>query len=264
MLTFEALSEDAKLRGMPTANTRGILREYLQILILKEMYQLPAGRKLFFTGETYLRLAHQTKRFSENLDFNVSAMSKIEFESVLQKIQATLKKTGVNTNLEFEHWGNLFVAELIFPDIEKFYGIVLPHSKKEGIVIKVEANNPKWNIKTQTLAITGFGQMYPVICTDKGALFADKIDALLKKNRARHLFDIIFMLSKKYPVDSYVLKSLGITENPFDVIVKCVNSFSIEELKKQAESLRPFLFDEREADLIINAPAIVKQLLEMD
>lgn len=104
--------------------------------------------------------------------------------------------------------------------------------------------------------------MFPVVCTDRGALFADKIDALLKKNRARHLFDIIFMLAKKYPIDTAVLKTLGITQPPLSAILTRVNDFSAQELKKQAESLRPFLFDESEADLIINAPTIVKQLIE--
>lgn len=262
MLAYEALIEDAKQRGMPAAKARGILREYLQILILREMYRFAAGRKLFFTGGTYLRLAHQTRRFSEDLDFNAGLMSAAEFEKVLSKIHVALGKEGVNVKLDFSHWENIFVAELVFPDIEKNYGVVSANSKKEGIMIKVEVNRPRWKIKTETLVISGFGFMYPVICTDKGALFADKIDALVKKNRARHLFDIIFMLSKKYRADKDVLKALGITEPPFDVILKRVNSFSLQELRKQAESLRPFLFDENEAELIVNAPAIVKQLIE--
>lgn len=262
MLTYEALIEDAKQRGMPANKARSILREYLQILILREIYRLPAGRKLFFTGGTYLRLIHQTKRFSEDLDFNTQTMSATTFENILHQVNAALKKEGINAQLKFAHWDNLLVAELIFPDIEKIYGITSPHAKKTGLVIKIETNQPRWKIKTETLVVTGYGCMYPVICTDRGALFADKIDALLKKNRARHLFDIIFMLAKKYPVDINVLKTLGITQPPLAIILARVNTFSAQELKKQAESLRPFLFDESEADLIINAPAIVKQLIE--
>jgi len=262
MLTYDALIEDAKQRGMPANKARGILREYLQILILKEIYRLPAGRKLFFTGGTYLRLIHQTKRFSEDLDFNTKAMSTTIFENLLHQVSLALKKEGINAQLEFAHWENILAAELIFPNIEKNYEITSPYTKKKGIVIKIETNQPRWKIKTETLAVTGFGNMYPVICTDRGALFADKIDALLKKNRARHLFDIIFMLAKKYPIDINVLKILGITQSPFAVILTRVNTFSAQELKKQAESLRPFLFDESEANLIINAPTIVQQLIE--
>ena len=114
MLTFESLIDTAKEKGMPTGKTRGILREYLQVLILKEMYKLPLGKNLYFTGGTYLRLVHQTKRFSEDLDFNVDKMSKNDFENTLEKISNALEKEGLKAKLIFNHWDNLFVSELIF------------------------------------------------------------------------------------------------------------------------------------------------------
>ena len=261
MLEFEALVSEARERGMPAGKMRGVLREYLQILILKEMARLSEGRELFFTGGTYLRLIHQTKRFSEDLDFNVSTMKKNDFEKAMAMIQHNLKKEGFGVRLSFGHWGRLLVSELIFQDIEKHYGIVSSHTRKQGIIIKIEANRPRWKIRTETLLAGGFGNMFPVICTERGALFADKIDALVKKNRARHLFDIMFMLSMQYPIDARVLRTLGIKEPPLDVILKRVQAFSASELNKQAESLRPFLFEESEADLIIHAPRVVPQLI---
>jgi len=240
---------------------RGTLREYLQILILKELYKLPEGKKLYFTGGTYLRLVHQTKRFSEDLDFNSGRMKKEVFEGILQKIQNKLKKESLKGHLGFGHWENILAAELVFPDIENQYGIVSPHTRKEGIVIKLETNQPIWEIKAESLVVAGFGHMFPVVCTDRGALFADKIDALIKKNRARHLFDIMFMLSKKYPIDAKVFKTMEIKDPPLDAILKRVKSFSIGELKKLAEQLRPFLFEESEADLIVHAHEVIPQLI---
>ena len=72
----------------------------------------------------------------------------------------------------------------------------------------------------------------------------------------------MFMLSKKYPIDARVLKSLGVDDPPLEAILKRINSFSSAELKKQAESLRPFLFDENEAELLVNAQTIVPQLIK--
>ncbi len=262
MITYETLMNEAKQRGMPGNKTRGVLREYLQVLILKELYRMEAGKNFFFTGGTYLRLVHRTKRFSEDLDFNAAKFTKTEFEGVLKKMVAALKKEGMGSRLEFDHWQNLWVARIVFPDIESFYGVVSKYSKKEGIVIKVEVNRPHWKIKPETLVVSGFGQMYPVVCTQKGALFADKIDALIKENRARHLFDIMFMLTQKYPMDKQVLKALGIKEPPLEAILKRVQSFSQAELKHQTETLRPFLFDENEAQLLVNAKTIVPQLVK--
>ncbi len=41
-----------------------------------------------------------------------------------------------------------------------------------------------------------------------------------------------------------------------------VENFSQEGLKHQAESLRPFFFDENEARLLLNAKTIVPQLID--
>lgn len=261
MLTYESLINEARLREMPLTKTRGILREYLQILILKELYKLEAGRKLHFTGGTYLRLIHNLKRFSEDLDFNTIAITKREFENLLNSIKTELNRRGITSELEFGHWGSIYTAKLIFPEVEKIYNVISKYSKKPGIVIKIEANKLKWKAKQSAKMVTGFGEFYPVICTDESILFADKIDALNKKERGRHIYDIIFMLSMRYSVDKAFLKKLGIKETPFESITRRIESFSGTSLKKQAETLRPFLFDESEADLIINAPQIIPELI---
>src|SRR3990167_5550491 len=127
MLELESLAAEAKQRGMPSGKMRGILREYLQVLILKELYKLPEGKKMFFTGGTYLRLVHQTKRFSEDLDFNTAEMTKGDFETLLNKTRNNLEKEGLKVNLAFGHWDNLLVGEFIFSDIEEHYGVVSSH-----------------------------------------------------------------------------------------------------------------------------------------
>lgn len=261
MLEPDALAAEAKQRGMPPGKMRGSLREYLQILILRELYKLPDGKKLCFTGGTYLRLVQQIKRFSEDLDFNARRMKKADFEGVVKTVQAGLRKEGLTVKLAFRHWGNVLVGELIFPEVEEHYGVVSPHRRKEGIVIKFEANQPKWNITTESLVVAGYGAMFPAVCTNRGAFFADKIDAFIRKTRGRHLFDIMFMLSQKYPIDVKILKALGVKDPPAEVIQKRVKSFTAAQLKKQAEQLRPFLFEESEADLLIHAHDVIPQLI---
>jgi hypothetical protein len=262
MLTYEALLEQAGARQMPVSKMRGILREYLQTLILKALYRIEAGRKLYFTGGTYLRLVHGTKRFSEDLDFNTGSLKKSAFEAVVQASAVELKRVNLSCIVGFKHFDNIFAADMIFPDIEKLYGVVSPHTKKAGLSIKVETNTPGWKIISETRVISGFGELYPCFCTQRGALFADKIDALVKKTRGRHLYDIIFMLSQGYPIDYDVLRVLRIKEPPLEVIRKRVEGFSSSELTKQAESLRPFLFEESDADIIINAHAVIPALIE--
>ncbi|MCK4420931.1 nucleotidyl transferase AbiEii/AbiGii toxin family protein [candidate division WOR-3 bacterium] len=262
MLTFNSLIEQAKIREMPSTKIRGILREYLQILILKELYRIESGKELYFTGGTYLRLVHNIKRFSEDLDFNANKITAFKFEDLLKKLAIELKRSGIAIKVKFAHWNNMLVAKLIFPEIERVYNVVSEYTKKKGIIIKVETNKWKWRIKSETQVISGFGEFYPCICTDKGTLFADKVDALTKKHRGRHIYDIMFMLSNKFPIDQGRLKTLNIKEDPLKVILHSIKNFSKTELKKQAETLRPFLFDESEADLLADAHNIIPLLLE--
>jgi len=262
MLTYESLMEQAQSRGMPPTKLRAVLREYLQILILKQLYKTDSGKKLYFTGGSYLRLIHNLKRFSEDLDFNTNVIMKEEFEELLKKVKDELKKIGIDSRVRFTHWENVYAAKLIFPMIEKVYDVISKYSKKEGIIIKIETNKPKWRVKPETQVISGFGEFYPCMCTYRGALFADKIDALTKKNRGRHIYDIMFMLSNKFPIDRVVLKTFGIKRDPFEVISIGIKHFSKTELKKQAEILRPFLFDESEANLLVRAHDIIPSLLE--
>lgn len=261
MLTYEVLLEQAKVRGMPLTKTRGILREYLQVLILKEIYKSEAGRSLYFTGGTYLRLVHNLKRFSEDLDFNTDKLTKSSFENMIKKVKAGLKYLNIEASVRFNHWDNILSGQLAFPSIEKSYNIISRFSKKEGIIIKLEANRPKWKIKKENEVIAGFGEVYPCVCTDKSALFADKIDAFNNKMRGRHIYDIIFMLSNKYPIDRNVLKLLKIDGNPLEAIKKRLNVLTASDLRHQAETLRLFLFEESEADLVMQAKSIIPALL---
>ncbi len=261
MLAYDALVEQAALRGMPITKMRGILREYLQILILKQIYRIEEGRKLYFTGGTYLRLLHNLKRFSEDLDFNTDVLKKKQFELLIRKVKTELKRLNIDSSIRFTHWGRLFSADLAFPSIEKAYNVVSKFSGSKGIVIKIETNQPKWKIEKDPRLISGFGEFYPCICTERSALFADKIDAFCKKSAGRHIYDIIFMLANRYPINCKILQSFGIKEEPLKVISDRIRNFSPLDLKKLAETLRLFLFDEKEADLIVNAPSALSSLI---
>jgi len=262
MLTYDALVEQAKFLGILPTKMRGVLREYLQILILKGIYRNGRGKKLYFTGGTCLRLIHNLKRFSEDLDFNASNITKSEFAQFAENLKVELGRVGIKFRIQFAHWNSILVAKLIFQEIEKQYNIVSKYSKKEGILLKLEVNIKKVKIKGETEVVSGFGETFPCLCTDRSTQFADKIDALMRKRRGRHLYDIIFMLSNRFPIDVKTLKRLGIDQEPLNTIVNRVQAFPADELTKQADVLRPFLFDESEANLVENAHKIIPKLVE--
>lgn len=258
MLNYESILESAALKGMPTNKCRGIIREYIQTLILKYLYSSPYQDKFFFLGGTSLRLLYDMKRFSEDLDFNVKDIKEREFEETAKFIKHELSRENINCLLEFEHRKPLYIAEFIFEEIKNIEKV----SQRRGrMLIKLEANLPVYEFPEDVRSISSFGEIFLVKAMAKEWVFADKIDTLHNKRLGRHIYDIIFMLSKRFKVSKEMLRIHGITEEPKEAILRIINSIKDEELKRLARQVAPFLFDESQKELIIKAKTVIPQML---
>src|SRR3989344_6174307 len=78
---------------------RGLLREYLQYLILSLIFSHKIGRKLTFLGGTCLRIVYGSKRFSEDLDFDNKNLTEGEFTLLSQYIAKELEKLGLKVEI---------------------------------------------------------------------------------------------------------------------------------------------------------------------
>ena len=144
MLNIESLSEEAKKRGMPPSKMRGVLREYLQIIVLKTLYSLRESGKYFFTGGTYLRLVYNTKMFSED----------------------NIVHVFFDTNKDVEEWEYSAIFDLFDEDI----------FKKDGLEIDTveDEYNPTWLVKFQYI------EDYSIM-NEKIDRLCDKIEYSIKK-----------------------------------------------------------------------------------
>jgi predicted nucleotidyltransferase component of viral defense system len=259
MLSYEALLEQAKLNNLPVNKLRGILREYLQTLMLKYLHASIWQDRFYFLGGTCLRLVHGFKRFSEDLDFNLVKVDQPEFEKVSEFVRNELKRENISAQISFDHRGRLSSTAFVFKDILEYYRI---SDKRGTLLVKFEANRPRFELEGDSAVISNFGEIFPLKVMSKGSILAEKIDALRHIKKGRHIYDIIMMLSKKFPVNKAVLAANGIQTELREVIIKLINEFSPGELERLAAGLRPFLFDEEEHNLVVNARTIVRDLLE--
>jgi len=67
------------------------LRESLQILILKVIYDRGFFKNLSFVGGTALRILYDLKRFSEDLDFSLIQKKGFDFTKFSQDLKKQLK-----------------------------------------------------------------------------------------------------------------------------------------------------------------------------
>jgi len=260
MLSYEALAEYGREKGMPAGKMRGLLREYIQTLILKFIYSHKGGKQLYFLGGTYLRLVHQFKRFSEDLDFNGEKLSRKEFEGLMRHVQVELERENLNCRANFEYRGNLLTAKFSFTDdLLKAYRLA---DQRGGLMIKVEVHQPAWELKTEEAVVNNFGEVFPVLTMTAGYIFCEKMLALSTHKRGRHVYDLVMMLSRKFPMDDYVLREKKIKASAPDYLRDIVFSIPDPELKKMAASLRPFLFEEKEAEYVERAKFYIEKMLK--
>ncbi|TAE46198.1 MAG: hypothetical protein EAZ89_20560, partial [Bacteroidetes bacterium] len=67
-----------------------LLREYLQYLILRIIYDSGFASKLIFIGGTCLRILHNNSRFSEDLDFDIQGLTEKEWDELAGLIREEL------------------------------------------------------------------------------------------------------------------------------------------------------------------------------
>lgn len=261
MLSLERLMQEAELRGLPSNKRRAIVREYAQTIILRALYTDRLGGKFFFMGGTALRFGFELRRFSQDLDFNARDLSMSEFKEIHKAVGVALEKEGFRCEILYRERGSILVSRIKILNILQEYNI--SPLKDEKLLIKIEVNQPTWNMRTAPLIINGFGYSFSTLFMNRGALLAEKIDALLNRCMGRDIYDVLFMLRRGFPFDEYILRFKGINQKPQQVLLNYVQRISKDRLKKIAGEVKPFLFDETEEDIILNAPAYFKSILKV-
>ncbi|MFH1835734.1 MAG: nucleotidyl transferase AbiEii/AbiGii toxin family protein [Methanobacteriota archaeon] len=229
MLALDALTDYARENGMPENKTRGIIREYLQTLILKSLYTGKYSKNFHFLSGTALRFAYGLKRFSEDLDFNVKGMGEAEFKDAVEHVRKGLAKEGFACETEHMKRKDLLTAELTFPAASGEYGL---RDGRGTLMIKIEARKTTWDYETETGIVNKFGELYPLNLASRGYMLSEKTVALTTHRRGRHVFDIIFMLSKKFPLDKKVFEAYGIPDEPKPFLKKTIRDIPQQSWKK--------------------------------
>ena len=249
MLTPEGLKEQAELLKLPLNKQRAIVREYAQTIILRAIYQTDFAQKIFFMGGTALRFAYGLKRFSEDLDFNAEKLSPADFKEILASCSKALEKEGFTCEISQKERTSLLIGQLKLTNILQNYKIT--PLKSEKLMVKVEINRPVWHMETESAVVDRFGYLFSILLMSKGALLSGKVDALINRCRGRDIYDVIFMLQRKFPL-KVELKQ---------VILERIENIKPAELMRLSEQVEPFLVDEEEKDFVVNAKTYIGKLL---
>ena len=237
MITQEQVYSIAKKKKI---NEATILREYLQLFFLNELYSLKKSEKIIFKGGTALHLIYKAPRFSEDLDFTVE-LSKNVFLEFIKKI---FKQIAQKESIEFKERktikGKRFLMTAL-PTVLPYRTFVnLDFSFREKVI-----NPQKSIIKIEDYPILFTSYIYHL---SKEEIFAEKIRAILTRTKGRDLYDLWYLMNINTDINKdWIIKKLKYYKANTIEKKKLIEKIKTFRKKDFILDLRPFIpINERE------------------
>lgn len=183
-----------------------ILREWWEMIILRDLFTSSLGNDLVFKGGTALRIVYGSPRFSEDLDFSKTKVFSFKpFKDTIREIETKY-------------------AELKIKDCaDKFYTYIAQYKITEpwrplSFSVKIEISKRTLSEKAEIYELMNFKSQISNIEVLGNVMkieniYKEKINAIETRNAPRDLFDLWFLcnrLKKAYnpPVKKFSKKIL--------------------------------------------------------
>lgn len=262
--------KEAKARSVTDQGTLNIIREYLQVLILKAIYQSKYGSGLCFMGGTCLRICHDLKRFSEDLDFTLNKkIPKYSFDELNEVIVSFLKNTDFDVDV---HTSEDKVVQKSFIRVSKVlhaFDLSPLASQKIHVKLKIDTNPVIADSnEMESFFVTKFNEMFPILKHSDDTLFAGKICAVLNREytKGRDFYDLLWYLNRRQKINlGYLNRSFKQakidlqfkdSEHVLQVLTTRVENVKVEEIMKD---MSRFLEDPAEEAVLKNYHAAFQQ-----
>ena len=229
----------AEQKNIPTHNLRGLYVEYLQYEILRSIFRHTA--KLSFIGGTALRIIFNSKRFSEDLDFDNFGLNENDFADLSGKIQKDMNMLGFTVEFKNVYKG-AYHCYFHFSDILYRYGFS-PHVS-EKILVRVDTVIQDYPVQPSVSTLNNFGIFFQARHNPPDILLSQKMIAALerKRGKGRDFFDITFLLGFTSPHVEYLRHKIGIKTLPElkeRLLARCAEI----DFEKMAGDVENFLFN---------------------
>lgn len=232
-------------------------REFLQLLILKIIYDKGYFKNLAFVGGTALRLIYDLRRFSEDLDFSLINKEGYKFDIFLRRVIYELEKVGFSLDIKKSMEGAVQSAMFKFKDILFPLGLSNQKSQKLFIKLEFDSNPPKgWNTE---ISLISKHFVFTVTHFDITSLYATKLHACFfrKYTKGRDFYDLLWYFGKKMlPNFKLLNNAIEQTESQnFGIDAKNFSDFLREKLAtidfvKVRKDVERFIEDKNELKLL--------------
>ncbi|OGQ48046.1 MAG: hypothetical protein A3H42_04020 [Deltaproteobacteria bacterium RIFCSPLOWO2_02_FULL_46_8] len=271
MERVKKIVQELRSRSKPVTEEEIInaVREYLQVLVLKIIFQSKFGTALSFMGGTCLRICHDLKRYSEDLDFCLDVpVGEYRFSSLVSVVQKELELRGFSLSVNFQEDKIVQKAFFRFGNFSETLNLRgFRKDQKLHIKLELDVNPPRLKKEErESFFVNRFQEIFPILKHNLPTLFAGKILAILGRpfTRGRDYYDLIWYLSRKISPNVDYLNR-GLKEGRFE---KLDDVF--EALGKKVDTVKPeiilkdighFLEDPSEETWIRDYQKLYRQLV---
>lgn len=273
MQRLAQLVSDSKKKGVSSEGVLNLIREYLQVLILKAIYQSKYGSGMSFMGGTCLRICHDLKRYSEDLDFSLDGViPAYSFRELNDIITSFLKNTDFEVDV---HSNEDTVVQKSFIRVSKVLHVFgLSPLKDQKLHVKLEIDTrpvPVVTGEVETFFVAKFGEMFPILKHSDTTLFAGKICAVLNREytKGRDFYDLLWYLNHKENINlrylNAVFRQAGLdlqfrdAGHVIQALEEKMSSVNVADIMKD---IGRFLEDPAEAVVLKQYPAVFAQVVK--
>lgn len=175
-----------------------VVREEYEMLLLKEIFESEFGLSLVFKGGTALRLAYNSPRFSEDLDFNL--INEMDKEKFIEFIKGVGKKYPgiVEVEANEKYYTVFALIKIKIEYLDRAFSIKIEISKRTGEWVKDKDYDDKV-IKSEVAPLTVLARVASL-----ELILKEKEEAMKNRKVARDVFDYWFinqLFKKEVKVD---------------------------------------------------------------
>ena len=209
MLNFNEIRKefDPSLTGINAY--RAMIKEYLQCKILEFVYRGPFKERLVFIGGTKLRLLNNFRRFSEDLDFDLSgSYDSNDHLALSEYLVKEFKKQNISAEIDQDKKIKEFDVQtryINFPGFMELAGIRDTPGRKFFIKIDAQKHNfGTYSYKMENQVLNRFDVFVPVNCAPDSMILASKLCAILERSKGRDFYDIVELVKTAKPDLNYI------------------------------------------------------------
>jgi len=245
---------------------RNMIKEYLQYEALDYIFKSNYANDLAFIGGSCLRILHNIKRFSDDLDFDIltEKYSSKNHKNIIEDLCAAFKKKGFVADYTFKEKNDRFETmdgKLIFKGTE--YKMGVSQDPRKVIHIKIQAQSQGYKYNPEIKMIDKFGVQSYIKAMPLEQIFASKLFVCAQRAKGRDYYDLVELAAYAKAAPGFVkqkFKEIGVKINSSeDVKKQILKQLEKVDLNEKINEISRFVFDKNDIQKVKNFPDWIRQ-----